>query len=353
MTAQFHPDNMLAFLREHLPKRDALSLRLFLSPLLFLFLSTLLLAEPALTLFSDALGYAFTLALFLTAAMAWELRILGDPHHPAQWPKHLFLLLTLTLFFAQTLSVPETTDLPVSQPSSFGWIGDLIVQEFYALLNLIPDGIVRFFSNWRISTVLFLFFCAMCVRHQLFRLSAFGCILFIPWILTLTDGFIPGLFSGGILLFIGLARLFNPIPILALQSGAIKLQPLAQEDPEFVCSALRILCHVRDGKSHPLSEITAAHPQAAQEIMRIIKLGLLEMRVTVQGEEVILANTLNRVSPLAVFSRIPRAIFLLLIVGFWVILPIDLIPDPLPFIGTFDDITLSILAFYSLREKDA
>lgn len=323
---------------------------ILLSPLLFFILSTFSLAPGAFYFASDALGYAVILALLMTTAMAWELRVLGDPHNPVQWPKHLLLFITLTLFFAQTLTLPTPTELPVYQPTPFGWFGDAAVQLLHELVKLIPDGIIRFFLNWRISIALFLFFCAMCVRQLPFRLCALGAILVIPWVLTLLDSLTPGLFFGGLFLFGALVRLFQPTPVLALQSGAIKLQPLAPHDPAFVVSAIRILDLVKDGRAHPYSEIEAIHPQAEAQVDRMIHLGLLEMQQTHEGKHVQFAKTLLHTSPLALFSRLPRAIFLLTIVCIWVALPVDLIPDSIPFIGSLDDITLSILALKSLRE---
>lgn len=320
------------------------------SALPVLILCVLSLAPGAGGFASDALGYAFTLALLMTTAMAWELRILGDPHNPIQWPKHLLLLVALTLFFAQTLSLPTPTELPVYQPTPFGWFGDATVQALHNLVSLIPDCVIRFFHNWRIAGVLFLFFCVMCVRQLSFRLCALGTILLAPWCMTLIDAFTPGLFFGGLLLIVALWQLIQPTPILALQSGAIKLQPVAPHDPEFVVSAIRILDLVKDGAAHPTSEVEAIHPQAEALIERMIHLGLLEMHQTQEGKNLQLAKTLLRTSPLAVFSRIPRALFLLTIVCIWVALPIDLIPDSIPFVGSLDDITLSILALKSLRE---
>lgn len=323
------------------------------SPLPFLLAAFFLFSGPAVLPVQDTLGYAFTLALFLTLSAAWELRILGDPHRPDVWPAHLLLLATLTVFFARTLTLADTPELPVYQPTALGWLGDALTQSVYALRETVPECIVRFFANWRLTLTLFLFFCAMCIRHLFFRLCTLGGILLFPWIFTLTDTFATDLLFGGIALLAGVKNLLSRPSLPALQTAALKLRPLAVHDPDFVCSALRILDLVRDGAAHPVPEVAAIHPEPEQVLDRMIRLGLLELQMTVRGKDITLAKALRRASPLALLSRLPRALFLLTIVCIWVALPIDLIPDALPFVGSLDDITLSILALHSLREKDA
>lgn len=324
--------------------------RLLLTPAVLLFCSALFLSSAALPAVQDALGYAFALALFLTLAAAWELQILGDPHSPPVWPIHLLLLTVLTLFFAQTLSLPAETALPVAEETPLGWLGDVITQGLYTLRNAIPDWITRFFINWRYSLLIFLFFCAMCFRNRIFRIGVFNCMLFIPWIATLLDGFSLSLAVGGLLLLLACSRLLRATPIPALQAAALKLQPLAAHDPEFVVDALRILDALKNGNPQLAPELRALLPRTDETVERMIHLGLLELHVTCKGENLQLARTLANASPLIALARIPRVIFLFVIVCIWVALPVDLIPDAIPFIGSLDDITLSMLALKAVRE---
>lgn len=324
--------------------------RYLLSPAFLLFCSSLFLCNSTLADVQDALGYAFTLALFLTLAAAWELQILGDPHSPPVWPTHLLLLTVLTLFFAQTLSLPVETTLPVVESTPLGWLGNVITQVFYALRDAIPEWITRFFINWRYSLLILLFFCAMCFRNRLFRICAFNGIILLPWIFSLLNGFSLTLTIGGLLLFLACSQLLSATPIPALQAGALKLQPLAAHDPDFVVDALRILELLKTGAPYPTSEVEAAIPHSEAQVERMIHLGLLELHVTREGRELQLAQTLANDSPLIALARIPRTIFLFAIVCIWVALPVDLIPDAIPFIGSLDDITLSILALKSIRE---
>lgn len=324
--------------------------RLLLSPSVLLFGSALCLCNAALPNLQDALGYAFTLALFLTLAAAWELQILGNPHNPSVWPAHLLLLTVLTLFFARTLSHPVPTALPGAEPVSLGWLGDAVMSVLYSLRDAVPEQITRFFINWRYSLLTFLFFCAMCIRNRLFRIGVFNAIILLPWLFTLPERFSPALTLGGILLFLACSRLLRAAPIPALQAGARNLRPLAAHDPDFVVDALRILEMLKNGAPHPVPEIDAAIPHAEAQVDRMIRLGLLELHVTREGKVLQLARTLVNPSPLIALARIPRLIFLLVIVAVWVALPVDLIPDAIPFIGSLDDITLSVLALKSLRE---
>lgn len=342
----------IASVRRCLASRSRLLLpgRLLLSPVILLFCSALFLCNAPMAEMQDAVGYAFALAFFLTLAAAWELQILGDPHAPPLWPAHLLLLTVLTRFFAQTLSLPVQSTLPVAEPAPLGWLGDAVTQILYTLRDTIPEWITRFFINWRYSLLIFLFFCAMCIRNRLFRICVFCSILLLPWILTLLDGFSLALMLGGILLFLACSRLLSATPIPALQAGARKLHPLAAHDPDFVIDALRILDLLKSGTPHPAAEVEAAIPRAEAQVERMIRLGLLELHVTGEGKVIQLARTLVNVSPLITLSRIPRTLFLLAIVCIWVALPVDLIPDAIPFIGSLDDITLSILALKSLRE---
>lgn len=325
--------------------------RILREPVVLLFGAALFLCGPALSAVQAELGYAFAVAIFLTLAATWELQILGDPHNPTVWPAHLLLLFVLTLFFTQTLSLPAQSPLPVAETTSFGWLGDAITQLLSALRDAIPDWITRFFVNWRFSLLLLLFFCAMCIRHRRFRICLFRGMLLFPWISTLLDTFSLGLLLGGVLLILACERLLATTPNPALQAGALKLQPLAAHDPDFVVDALRILDLLKTDTRHPVSEIEAVLPHSEPQIDRMIHLGLLEMEITRDGKLLRFDRTLTNPSPLILLARIPRTIFLLIIVCIWVALPIDLIPDAIPFIGSLDDLTLSMLALHALREK--
>lgn len=342
--------NCIASLRLFSLSRLRFLRQLLLAPVFLLFCSALFLCSAALPDMQDAVGYAFTLAFFLTLAAAWELQILGDPHAPTVWPAHLLLLTVLTLFFTQTLSLPAQPTLPIAEAVPLGWLGDAVTRILSALRDAIPEWIIRFFVNWRYSLLTFLFFCAMCIRNRLFRICVFNAMILVPWALTLPERFSPGLTVGGLFLFLACSRLLRATPIPALQAGARKLQPLAAHDPDFVVDALRIMELLKNGSPHPASEVEAAIPRAEAQVDRMIHLGLLELHVTREGKVLQLARTLINTSPLIALSRIPRIIFLFAIVCIWVALPVDLIPDAIPFIGSLDDITLSILALKSLRE---
>ena len=48
-------------------------------------------------------------------------------------------------------------------------------------------------------------------------------------------------------------------------------------------------------------------------------------------------------------AEVPRLLFALCFALLWIISPVDLIPDAIPFVGTLDDAAVAILAALSFR----
>jgi len=328
-------------------------------PLLRAGAATLLLTGAAVAMGfapGESLGYAALLAALMGMASAWELRLLGDPHDPAEWPGQAAFVLALTCLFSHTLGVQEAL-LPVYEPSSFGWLGDVAAHGVRRTLDLLPDAVLSFFANWRIGLSVLLFLCAMCVRAPRFRSAALAVLVAAPLAVTLAQGGSPRLVCGAGLFVAGLAFQLRPAGRLhAFQAGCRQLAPLVPVEPAFVCAALQVLWRLRCGAPVPFQTIEASGPDAkAMEdaVRRMVALGLVETRETAAARTVRLATSLRRPSPLAALARFPRAVFLLLIALVWAMLPIDLIPDGLPFFGLLDDLAVSMLALRAFKGEPA
>ncbi|MBO5762422.1 MAG: DUF1232 domain-containing protein [Lentisphaeria bacterium] len=61
-------------------------------------------------------------------------------------------------------------------------------------------------------------------------------------------------------------------------------------------------------------------------------------------------NILRQENLLAAASMVPRAVFAVTLAVIWALIPVDLIPDVIPFLGTLDDVAIAL--FYAVIVKD-
>ena len=56
-------------------------------------------------------------------------------------------------------------------------------------------------------------------------------------------------------------------------------------------------------------------------------------------------------NPLAAVATLPRIVFVCAFALLWVMMPFDLIPDALPFVGVLDDISVTALSIMVARQS--
>ncbi|MEG1479460.1 MAG: YkvA family protein [Kiritimatiellia bacterium] len=298
-------------------------------------------------------GYPLFLAYLMTAALAWELLVLGDPHRPREWPILAMLYATLTFFLMRVMSFPQEL-LPIYTPSTFGWVGDVAAHFTRSLIDFLPESFVAFFANWRMTLSIVLLLCAMSFKSKIVRASAFILIPLIPFISTVWHESHPtSLLFGTFFLAVGVLFHFHRTqPIRILQAALHRLAPIAEREPAFAHEALRVVALLADGNRHPqtfIGQHLNAGMTLSSSLSRMIALDLIETHEAAERQTVILSPSLRTTTAWALFSKLPRILFLFMIALVWMILPIDLIPDALPFMGALDDTAIAILAFRSLR----
>ena len=308
------------------------------------------------------------LAFILVAAFNWELYLFGKPSG-ANLILQFLLILPMALFLARILS--EASPLP--QPEGF-------VSEFLAKIrsslkanaeHLLPTWLMDLFVNWKISllTVLYLFILSLKQLHL--KLAGILILLAIPLFTTLTRTPQLPFIGGGMLLLIGISLQFcrydkviyfenvikavtapGDIDASLLQVVLLAMKKLFQRNEKL--SEFHLLQIIKDTYCplHPLTDEELKLMAGEISKKMVYTYDLVHIQGTSAGFHMLPNPALfqydHLLGGIAVF---PRLVLSLAVAIVWVLIPIDLIPDAIPFFGTLDDI--GVVAFASLVLKNS
>ncbi|MBR0458710.1 MAG: DUF1232 domain-containing protein [Victivallales bacterium] len=90
---------------------------------------------------------------------------------------------------------------------------------------------------------------------------------------------------------------------------------------------------------------------AREALQRMIDDGLVVLESDSSNSRITPANALFRVpnNLLANVASFPRILFLLIVAVLWILSPFDLLPDSLPLVGMLDDVSVTILSGFALK----
>lgn len=308
------------------------------------------------------------LAFILAAAFNWELYLFGKPSG-ANLILQFLLILPLALFLARILSSAS----PLPEPAGF-------VAEFLSKIknslktnasSLLPPWLLDLFVNWKISLLTVLFLFVLSLKHLRLKLAGILILLAIPLFTTLTLKPELPFLVGSLLLLIGISLQFcrydkiiyyenvikavtapGDIDATLLQVLLLAMKKLFQRSEKL--SEFHLLQIIKDayGSHHPFTDEEFKLMAAEISKKMVYTYDLVHIQGTSAGFYMLPNPVLfyydNLLGGIAVF---PRLVLSLAVAVIWVLLPIDLIPDAIPFFGTLDDI--GVVAFASLVLKNS
>lgn len=303
------------------------------------------------------------LAFVLTAAWNWELHLFGRSAG-ANLLLQLFQIFPVALFLARSAASPSVPKPPES------FLGKTLAgfwKTFHAifgdLLNLIPQWICDMFANFQVTILLFCVLGVLCCKSLRIKAGAFLCLGAMLIGTAISHGAGIWFWGGFLLLAAGMALQFcrydrivyyeNIVQKIRGEkgveplSGAVILRAMREvaEDGKITEPQLLTLVKSEYSKLQNLSD--ADLRIAATEITRkmLYEYHLTEMRQNTSGAYLIARNTLFRQDNLlAAAAIVPRAVFAVALAIIWALIPVDLIPDVIPFLGTLDDVTIALFA---------
>ena len=306
----------------------------------------------------------------LAAALNWEMCIFGKPVG-ANLFLHVIQVFPLTLLVARLTARPSV----VPPPSSFmGHVlkasKELSQKLLGDVVNGIPPWLIDVFSNWKICLFLALLLFFLCLRHLPMKLGAVICLFLVPLATVIQDGGVGHLLAGIALLGVGMTLQFCRYDrILYYENVFHRLQRTPLPDAKFGDVALRVMVQLEnDGRlsegnltgivrseygteaALPPAELKAKCGEVLQKL--VYEYGLAVLRGDVDGlflkADPMLSHHDSLLTSVAVF---PRAVLALLTAAIWVLLPVDVIPDAIPFLGMLDDVAVTIFSGLVLKNS--
>jgi hypothetical protein len=308
------------------------------------------------------------LAFILAAAFNWELYLFGKPSG-ANLILQFLLILPLALFLARILSQAS----PLPEPE--GFVAEFLNKIKNSLRanadHILPSWLMDLFVNWKTSLLTILMLFVLSLKHLRLKVAGVLILLAIPLFTTLTQNPELPSIGGGLLLLIGISLQFcrydkviyyeNVIKAVTspgeIDSTLLKVLLLAMKklfQSNAKLSETHLLQIIKDSYC-PLHTLTEEELKLiAAEISKkmVYTYDLVHIQGTSAGFYMLPNPALfqydNLLAGIAVFPRLVLAVAVAII---WVLIPIDLIPDAIPFFGTLDDI--GVTAFASLVLKNS
>ena len=241
---------------------------------------------------------------------------------------------------------------------------NFLLETLNKLLAHIPDFIWNIFNNWRISLLFLLVLAILCFRNIKIRTGAICFVLLFLFFVQLDrGGKLFYLFGAILLLIAGLFLMFSRYDKTSYYENILKRvrhsQTIGTEELRTILLVMEQMEHKKCMSDENFRQIvkdcySADHLYSGNEInlisgelakRMIHNYNLLSLRNDGDGiflfPDPLLFSDDNLLRSIA---TTPRIIFVGFLALLWVLMPFDLIPDFMPFIGALDDITVLILS---------
>ncbi|MDP6355623.1 MAG: YkvA family protein [Planctomycetota bacterium] len=312
--------------------------------------------------------FVILVSYVIVTTVAFEWNLLGRS-------RGINLLLQFLLIAPFSILFGRIVSRPTDPETAKGLLGEAIytVRDFLSsatgIKDIIPGWMLEPFATP--GTAIFMVFVCVAlsygsIRTRMGMLLLVVAISFASTIASETPP--PSQFYWGLgFLVIGLALHMHNVNRTVQQEQALKRLRDVDDDLERRCS-LRILCKVlEDGRMNEKGAFETVrrhyqdHAESAEEIAlcarsiinRLVnEHGVLTIRGSTEGSFLVPSSGLSMQE--SVFSQLgswPRCTLLGLLAFLWLILPLDAMPDSVPFLGLLDDAAIVLLGASPLAQK--
>ncbi len=310
------------------------------------------------------------LAFVIFATFNWEICLFGRPAG-ANLLAQLFQLLPFSLFVTRLTATPTVEAEPTSLLGKAMETGKSLGKMVFGdVIESLPSWFTELFTNWKIALLLLLILLILCLKSVKQKLAAVLLVLLIQFgTLLASSPKLGWLLLGTILLFGGLSLQFCRYDRMLYYENVLRrLQAAPSLDGFFAAVALRLMRELQEnadcGENHFLSLVvseysTPEHPLSKAEgqvvASRVLHRLVYEFHLVViscdqQGLKLTPAPSLfvsdSLLTMLAVWPRVALTVVVALL---WLVLPIDGIPDAIPYVGMLDDAFVAIISAITLR----
>lgn len=302
------------------------------------------------------------MALTIAAAFLWETPIFGKPAG-ANLLLQAFSILPFGLLMARLCAADGKSSQELTAPNLAGFwepMGNALTKT----LEIIPEWIRDLVSNWQITLLFLLVLGILCLRSIQLRTGAIGLVLLLLFAHQFTrGGNLMNLTVSALLLMTALSFMFSRYDKVSYYENILKRlrrsKTLGAEELRAVLLVMEQLerkkrlsdgnfrqivkdCYMVNG-AYTENELNMISGELAKRMIH--NHDLVSLRNDSEGiflfPDPLLFQDDNLLSSIAV---VPRIAFVSVFAILWVIMPVDLIPDALPLVGTLDDIAVMILS---------
>ena len=301
------------------------------------------------------------LALTIAASFLWETPIFGKPAG-ANLLLQAFGIAPFSLLLARLCAADGKSSRELAAPDFTGFWGSMSGALSQAL-NIVPAWIRELFSNWPVLVLFLLVLGILCLRRIELRTGAIVLVLTVLFAQQIDRGNVAWLTGAALLLAAALSFMFSRYDQASYFENVTKrLRRSGTLTPEELRSILRVMeqlsrkKRLSDGNFRQIvKDAYAADRQYSENELDLIS-GELAKRMIHTHDLVWLRNDTEGIflypdpqlfrddNLLAAVAILPRVVFVSLFGLLWVIMPIDLIPDGVPLVGTLDDIAVMALS---------
>lgn len=313
-------------------------------------------------------AFVILVSYIIATTLAFEWNLLGRARG-LNLLLQFFLIAPLSLLFGRIIGQPTSSPEPQSFLAEAVDTVKVFAQSAVGLGQLIPAWALEPFASPQ--TAIFLILACIALSYGSIR-TRFGLLMLTVVIFavgSLTSGTRPSsiFWIGSLCMIAGLLLHYHDVNGTVRQEQALRRLGDVTDELERRCS-LRICQKVLDdGSMNEKGAFEAVrrhyedHAQSAEEIAlcarTVVHRLVNEHRIlTIQGgaEGSLLVPSANLSVQESIFSHLgvwPRTILLSLIALVWLLLPIDALPDTIPFIGLLDDAAILILGGTPLFQR--
>lgn len=307
------------------------------------------------------------MALTIAAAFLWETPIFGKPAG-ANLLLQSFSIVPFSLLIARLCATDGNSSQDLYLPK-FSGIWSYVGSALSSLLELIPIWIRDLFSNWHITLFFLLVLVILCMRRIQLRTGSIILMLLLLFFRQFNrEGTLVYLIVGSLLLAAALFFMFSRYDLVAYYENILtRLQrgnALGAEELKTILRVMEQLARKKKLSEKNFRQIvkdcyTEDHSYNDQELNMISS--EMAKRMIHNHDLVSLRNDSEGIflfpdpllfhddNLLCSVALVPRIMFVAFFSLLWIIMPFDLIPDSLPFIGVLDDMTVMILSGFVIQ----
>ena len=310
-------------------------------------------------------------AFVITAALNWEMLLFGRASG-GNLLLQIMQLPPLTLLLARLIAFPSKPVIPSSLAEK---VKQFVMDADKALFDIagaIPDWLRDLFSNWRISLCFILVLMVLSCRNLRVKIATLISLLviFLASLLEAKGWFSSYLVAGALLLGIGYVFQFCRYDrVIFFENAVRRIARTGTCDSLLASVMLSVLSDFyesgRVSRQQLLQRVQSVYAQdralnggdlqlIAGEIVRkmVYEFNLAEVHSNADGEFLAPQPGLFRYDNLlGMIAVVPRVMLTLVFCLLWILFPIDLIPDGIPFFGVLDDMTITLISCFVFQRS--